>query len=165
MVATAGDDHVVRIWSTSTGRIVHTLNGHQDWVRSARVQPRRPGAGLRRRRPADHSVECLDRQALERLPPHPHAVYSMAYNPEGSRLAAVGFEHTVRLYDPDNGAQVRELEGPGTDLRSVVFSPDGQQLAVGGRNGQIRVWSVPAGTIALEIAAGRGRIRTWPTCR
>ena len=55
---------------------------------------------------------------------------------------------------------VRKLEGPGVDLRSVVFSPDGMQLAAAGRNGQIRIWNVPSGITALEISATLGRMRT-----
>ena len=53
-----------------------------------------------------------------------------------------------------------ELDGPGVDLRSVVFSPDGKQLAAGGRNGQIFAWNLENGTIAVEIAAGARRIRS-----
>ncbi|MBI3838968.1 MAG: hypothetical protein HY288_13685, partial [Planctomycetia bacterium] len=39
LIATAGDDHAVRLWSTTTGRIVQTLKGHSDWVRSLAFSP------------------------------------------------------------------------------------------------------------------------------
>ena len=39
IVATAGDDHIVRLWSTTTGRIVSTLKGHRDWVRALAFSP------------------------------------------------------------------------------------------------------------------------------
>ncbi len=66
----------------------------------------------------------------------------------------------MRVYDPRTGKLVRELAGPGGDLRAVVFSPDGKQLAVAGRNGQVRVWDMPSGAMHLEFAAGAGRIRS-----
>ncbi len=159
-VATAGDDHVVRIWSTTTGRIEQTLKGHSDWVRSLAFSPDGQtlvSAGDDRR---VILWQVSSGKPLLQLPPHPRAIYGVAFSPDGALLAAVGFEHKVRIYNARTGTQVKDLEGPGTDLRSVVFSPDGRQLAVAGRSGQIRVWAMPSGTIQLEIAAGLGRLRT-----
>ena len=104
MVATAGDDHVVRIWSTTTGRVVHTLKGHLDWVRTLAFSP--DGTVLASAGD-DRQIMLWDAVAgklLLRTPPVPHALYCVAFNPEGSRLAAVGFDHEVYLYDPANGA-------------------------------------------------------------
>ncbi len=97
---------------------------------------------------------------MAQLPAHRAAVYSLAFSPDGSRLAAAGFERKVRMYDPQSHELVGELEGPDTDLRSVAFSPDGTQLAAAGRNGKIRVWTMPTGEVRQEVAAGTGRIRT-----
>lgn len=42
MVATCGSDHLVQIWETRTGRVLHTLRGHTDgvndlcWTRDSR---------------------------------------------------------------------------------------------------------------------------------
>ena len=38
-VATAGDDHVVRIWSMAEGTVLHTLKWHNDWVRTLAFSP------------------------------------------------------------------------------------------------------------------------------
>ena len=39
LMATAGDDHLVRIWNNADGQLVHRLAGHRDWVRVAVFRP------------------------------------------------------------------------------------------------------------------------------
>ncbi|MEX2111967.1 MAG: hypothetical protein WD845_02215, partial [Pirellulales bacterium] len=115
LVATAGDDHVVRLWSTATGKVVHALETHGDWVRTLTFSP--DGQTLASGGD-DRQIVLWDvstgKEAL-RLPPHHRAVYSLAYSPDGSQLAAVGFEHLVRIYDTATGQLIRQLEGPGVD--------------------------------------------------
>src|SRR5436189_4294632 len=38
-LATAGDDHHVRVWSLADGKLVHKLQGHHDWVRTVDYSP------------------------------------------------------------------------------------------------------------------------------
>ena len=72
----------------------------------------------------------------------------------------MGFENVVRIYDTQTNKLIKELVGPGIDLRAVAFSPDGTHLATGGRNGQIRVWSLADAAVTADISAGGRRIRT-----
>ena len=39
LLATAGDDHHVRVWSLADGKLVHKLQGHHDWVRTVDYSP------------------------------------------------------------------------------------------------------------------------------
>src|SRR5579871_5204243 len=39
LVAGGGDDHMVRIWSLADGKLLHTINGHNDWLRSLTFSP------------------------------------------------------------------------------------------------------------------------------
>jgi WD40 repeat protein len=160
-VATAGDDHLVRIWSASSGQLLHTLKGHTDWVRTLAFSP--DGQTLASAGD-DHAIVIWDlatAKKLAQLPPHPHVVYSLAYSPDGKYLATAGFEETVRIYDGASRQLVKELAGPGADLRCVAFSPDSSRLAAAGRTGQVRAWTVATGEVDLEIAAaGLGRLRT-----
>eukprot|EP00235_Prasinoderma_singulare_P010348 CAMPEP_0119163156 /NCGR_PEP_ID=MMETSP1315-20130426/3150_1 /TAXON_ID=676789 /ORGANISM="Prasinoderma singularis, Strain RCC927" /LENGTH=39 /DNA_ID= /DNA_START= /DNA_END= /DNA_ORIENTATION= len=38
-------------------------------------------------------------------------------------------DRTVRLWDAETGACVKTLQGHGSDVNSVCFSPDGRQVA------------------------------------
>jgi len=159
-LATAGDDHVVRVWSTSSGEIVHKLNGHRDWIRSLAFSP---DGALLASAGDDHLVTLWHAEAGERLaelPRHPHVVYAIAFSPDGKKLAAVGFESKVRIYDVAGLKLDCELDGPDADLRAIAYSPDGQRLAAAGRNANIRIWHAADGKPLRDIAAGPRRIRS-----
>ena len=161
IIATAGDDHVVRTWNSATGQLVHRLTDHADWVRALQFSP---DGQVLASAGDDRRIIFWDSETGEKLhtlPAHPHVIYSLAYSPDGKLLATAGFEHQVRVYDTASLQLVHELEGPDADLRSVAFSADGSRLAVAGRCGQVRVWKLPAGEVDLEIAAsGIGRLRS-----
>ncbi len=75
----------------------------------------------------------------------------LRFSPDGRRLA-IATATDVRLVDVDRPSVVRKLEaGSGQD--ALEFSPDGSRLAVGGEDGVLTIWSVPAGA---RVAALRG---------
>ena len=53
----------------------------------------------------------------------------------------------VRLWDPTTGQLIRTLEGHRGWVNSVVFSPDGAQLATASRDAEVRVWDTERGEL------------------
>ena len=39
LLATAGDDHLARLWNVHNGQLLRTLSGHSDWVRRVSLGP------------------------------------------------------------------------------------------------------------------------------
>ncbi len=159
-LATAGDDHFVRIWSTEDGRLIHRLDAHRDWVRALVFFADGEtliSAGDDGRIIVWNTHDGTKQRELAKLP---HVVYALALSPDSRRLAAVGFDIGVRLFDLENNVPTATLEGPDADLRAIAFSPNGERLAAAGRNGKVRVWSVTTETVDLEIpSTGVGRLR------
>jgi hypothetical protein len=94
-------------------------------------------------------------QPVAQLQAQGQTVHSVAYNSDGSLLAAGSEDGVVRLWNPKDRTAAGELAtGGGQPIYKVVFSRDGSVLAgyVGGES-QVRLWSVatkqPLGTLAV----------------
>lgn len=177
LVASAGDDHLVRLWRTDDGQVVRQLRGHDDWVRTLAFRPSgnhlasagddgrilvwdvTSGAivhqiGGRKLPPG----EIEPRPGLA-APPGTDCIYSVLYSPDSKRLVAAGYHRSVRLYHASTGQLQQTLDCPVDNARAVAFSPDGSLLAAGGCHGQIRIWNTADGSVARDLDAGPARIR------
>jgi WD domain, G-beta repeat len=80
---------------------------------------------------------------------HSSGVNSVVFSPDGSRVASVSYDNTVRVWDVQTGQCQHTLEGHSDGVRSVVFSPDGSRVASGSYDNTVRVWDVTSWTEIL----------------
>jgi WD40 repeat protein len=82
-------------------------------------------------------------------------VTAAAFSPDGKTIAITGFA-TLFLFDAETGKERLTLAGR-RGMNSVLYSPDGKQLATTTSDGAIQLWDAVAGTRlgACEIPGGR----------
>ena len=111
--------------------------------------------------PDEHKPQMLAQ--LRHTVPDPGAVFSVAFSPDGRRLAWGGTDCAVKVWHlpAEPGGNVTHvshaLRGHRSWVRGVAFSRDGHYLASGSQDGTVKVWEAPRSPPPAEAAAGPGQ--------
>jgi WD40 repeat protein len=74
------------------------------------------------------------------------------FSPDG-RIVALVDGAQIHLQDAASGAELAVLRGHRTEIASIAFTPDGARLLSGGRDGVLRIWSVPRAAELVQLIA------------
>lgn len=142
LLASAGYDRTIRLWNTTTGTLVASLEGHQDEVSSLIFSldgSRLYSSG----RDAIKIWNMTTRDTLRTIPltPDDGLHYITVGNTSTATLIATVVSFTqVVVFDANTGAEVHRIENDRSSVIGLALSPNGLRLAVGGSDGQVDVW-------------------------
>jgi WD40 repeat protein len=129
-LASGSDDRTVKIWDTQTGKEILTLRGHVHLKPTVASGYERIGISTAR-----------------------GSVRSVAFSPDGTRLASGSNDSSVKIWDVPTGEEILTLNHHTSAVTSVAFSPDGAQLASGSWDGKVKVSNARTGEQLLQIDA------------
>lgn len=145
LMATGGADFRVRLWDTTTWRVIRTLS-LGDTVNKVAFSPDGKLLAVAAR---DHLVSLWAVPSGERTATLPETGGAVMFSPDGSTLATLSvWDNTVRLWDRVTARQMRTVNAPKANC--IAFSPDGKTLAIGGPD-SVELWD----------ATGRERVHTF----
>ncbi|WP_119068609.1 WD40 repeat domain-containing protein [Aggregatilinea lenta] len=85
---------------------------------------------------------------------HTKAVYGLAFSPDGSQLASVSHDMTVRVWDVAPQQELFTLEGHTGLTVAVAWHPTESLIASGAYDGTIRFWDPATGAALRQIDTG-----------
>jgi WD40 repeat protein/serine/threonine protein kinase len=152
LLASAAGDGTARVWDAATGRELRTLPK----LGSVTFSP--DGKWLAGGGSTGGEVKVVDvatGKELLTLQGHSALVLSVAFLPDGKRLASAGHDRTIKVWDVATGQEVLTLKGH--PFHRVAFSPDGRRLVGAGLDGTVRIWdATPLGREHPDAPAAPG---------
>ncbi len=151
ILAITAAENTVRLWDWRSGYCVRSLTGHQDWVLSARFNPR---GDLLVTGSADHTVRIWQwqtGQCLQCLDEHTDQVVSVAFCGHGEYIVSGSADHTMKVWDVETGQCIQTLRGHHTRIYDVAFAPFGEAVpetviaASGSGDATVKLWNVNTG--------------------
>ncbi|KAJ6067578.1 uncharacterized protein N7446_004615 [Penicillium canescens] len=165
-LVSASLDTTLRIWDTTTGQCVHVFDGHTGPVISIALSQGQLASGS-----TDGRVkvwELNDYHCVSTLEGYNKQAGSIAWSPDGSRLASASMDNTVNIWALTSQCNLI-LKGHTDAVGPFAWSEDGSRLASASWDKTIRIWDTTTGQnvftfkghteVVYSIAWSHGRNR------
>ncbi len=91
-------------------------------------------------------------------------VISLAWKPDGNRLACASVSGPITVFDPLRGTVLHDLPGHDFGTSCAVWSGDGAHLASAGQDGKIKLWDLDGNKERLTLPGGAAWVERLAWC-
>ena len=140
-VLSAGADKKIHHWNLADGKLVRAIEGHTGDIHALAVNATTLSSAS-----TDGTIRIWNKsngQAVRTIE-HSSPVKHLAASGDNTKLASWGDNKQLKLWQVADGELLYTLDAAATDLTSLAFSPNSQQLAATIGN-NVHVWQVLGG--------------------
>jgi len=154
-IVTGSRDKTAKVWDLANKESLLTFPDHQNIVNNVAMTPDGKFGlsagedGTIRIWQATDMAKMIGK-ATKSLTGHGKAVFRLANHDDVKKplIASCSADMTVRLWDPIGGTALKTLSGHTDWVYAVAISPDGQLVAGGAANGEVRVWKTDGAPVS-----------------
>lgn len=162
LLASAGEDRVIRLWEIPSGKNQGTLIAKAPEILEISSLAFSPdgkflvaGSGTPNITTTVQAIQVWEvnsRKLVTSLKGHTLTPKILAFSPDGKTLASVDNTKTIRLWDVASWQEQQTLP-VSEKISSLNYSPDGKYLAVGLENGWINLWDTATNKLISDTHA------------
>lgn len=166
LVATGGEDALVKLWDLASGKQIKTLSGHTNWVSTLIFVPQN---NLLISGSYDRTIRIWEPETgkeLACLEGTPSLITSLALDGTGSTLAVGSHNGMISLWNVPKAKLISRFQAQAESVASLAFTANGQFLVFGGgeqTDFDVKVWSLEQSALVQRFV-GHSDIVTSVGC-
>ena len=169
-IASACEDQTVQLWDTITGQTLYIYRVHGPRTLTLGWSPdgRSIASGgedklvsvwsLQREKASFFTSLLFHSRGQFSYRGHFGRVNALAWSPNGQRIASVGSDKTLQVWDAVTGKKYFIHRNPSSTLTCVAWSYDGRYLATGGNDKLVQVWDTVTRNAVATYAGHAGYV-------
>ncbi|MBI5545652.1 MAG: protein kinase, partial [Deltaproteobacteria bacterium] len=163
LLASAGLDRDVLVWSLPARRLVAKIEGHEGGVASVifSLDGKQLWILGNDRTVRVWHADRDEEEAVFTLEEGQPRGFGARFDESGAALLAIGRNETVELWDPASGERVGLVGGHDGQIRAATFSPDGRVLASSGLDKRIHLWEVAQRTKLTRLTGHEATVSAF----
>ena len=150
-----------KVWDTTTGQVVQTLNGVSYGAQLATITP--DGRRIIWVEKALKTIKVWDArtsQVRQTRLEDSSRIESIAITPDGQSIVSGSSNRTVNVWDVATGLPRQTLKGHFSNIPSVAITPDGRTIVSGSYDHTIKVWNTTTGQVRQTLQGHSSRVQS-----
>ncbi|MBX7220183.1 MAG: WD40 repeat domain-containing protein [Blastocatellia bacterium] len=154
LVATGGEDSLVKLWDLASGKQIRTFSGHSNWVSSLLFVPQ---TKLLISGSYDRTIRIWELETGKEvacLEGTPSLITSLALDGTGNTLAVGSHNGMISLWNIPKAKLVSRFQAQAETVASLTFTSNGQFLVFGGgeqTDFDVKVWNLEQNALVQRL--------------